>query len=192
MILGAVLILSALLLILYNEKEDSRAGKAVDELLPAVQTAISEQEGYANLFDEEAGLEINGQNCIGYLTIPALNLELPVLSDWSYSRLTIAPCRQFGSVRGDDLVIAGHNYRHHFGRLSSLSAGEPILLTDVNGEVNVYLVGSVDVISPYSAEAVKNSEWDLILYTCNYSGQKRVMVGCERTTAEAYLQNTQN
>ena len=61
---------------------------------------------------------------IGVLDLPALNLSLPIMSDWDYERLKMAPCRQFGSAATDDLVIAGHNYINHFGSLGMLKAGD--------------------------------------------------------------------
>ena len=41
-IVGAVLSISALLLLLYNRNEDNRAGQAAQMLLPDVQNAISQ------------------------------------------------------------------------------------------------------------------------------------------------------
>ena len=38
-------------------------------------------------------VEIDGNLYIGYISIPALNKELPVMSTWSYPKLKIAPCR---------------------------------------------------------------------------------------------------
>ena len=35
--------------------------------------------------------ELNGWDYIGYLSIPSIGLELPVLSQWSYAGLKIAP-----------------------------------------------------------------------------------------------------
>ena len=60
---------------------------------------------------------------IRVLDLPALNLSLPIMSDWDYERLKTAPCRQFGSAATDDLVIAGHNDINHFGSLGMLKAG---------------------------------------------------------------------
>ena len=38
-------------------------------------------------------IEIDGYDYIGVLQIPSLDLTLPVISDWSYPALQIAPCR---------------------------------------------------------------------------------------------------
>lgn len=54
------------------------------------------------------------------------------MSEWDCSRLRIAPCRHFGSSRTDDLVIAAHNYKNHFGSLASLAVGTEIFFTDMD------------------------------------------------------------
>ena len=74
---------------------------------------------------------LDGYEYVGYVEIPALELKLPVMSDWDYNRLTLAPCRQFGSSRTDDLVIAAHNYESHFGHLKDLSVGDAVTFTDM-------------------------------------------------------------
>jgi sugar phosphate isomerase/epimerase len=79
--------------------------------------------------------EINGYDYIGYLSVPVLELELPVMSEWDYQRLRRAPCRQFGSTKTDDLVIAAHNYPAHFGRFSQLHSGDLLTFTDLDGSL---------------------------------------------------------
>ena len=60
---------------------------------------------------------LDNASCIGTLKIPALHLELPVLSEWSYPLLRKAPCRYAGSAYKGNLVIAAHNYSSHFGQI---------------------------------------------------------------------------
>ena len=82
--------------------------------------------------------KIAEQEYIGVLKIPALRLELPVISSWSYPRLRIAPCRYAGSAYTNDLVIAAHNYPSHFGKLKQLQEGEEVIFTDMDGNVFLY------------------------------------------------------
>ena len=103
------------------------------------------------------------------------------MSDWDYKRLKIAPCRQFGSSRTDDLVIAAHNYKTHFGLLGELSPGDPVAFTDMDGIVNHYSVAGTQVLQPTEVDAVQNSGYDLVLYTCTIGGRSRVVVFCNRT-----------
>ena len=126
-------------------------------------------------------IDLDGERYVGYLSIPVLELELPVMSDWDYEKLKSAPCRQFGSAKTNDLVIAAHNYKKHFARLTTLKQGDEVLFYEVDGTVNRYAVEWVDTLKPTEVERVKSSERDLVLYTCTYGGKARTAVFCGRT-----------
>lgn len=204
--MGVVLILSALLLFLYNGLEDRRAGQEAELLLNDIQSAITDgtepttppmnsetdstettdsTEAVETLPAEMPTLLIDGYEYIGYISIPDLDLELPVMAEWDYSRLKIAPCRHFGSSRTDDLVIAAHNYKSHFGSLSSLKEGAEVIFTDMDGIVNRYvLVHDPETLAPDAVEAVQNSDYGLVLYTCTPGGATRVVAFFDRVTEE--------
>lgn len=190
MLAGTVLIFATLSLFLYNRYEDTKAGQAAENLLDEVQTVIRKKETPTlseestppePLHSELPVAEIDGYGYVGYLSIPDLELALPVLSEWDYNRLKIAPCRQFGSSRSDNLVIAAHNYQNHFGYLYQLEVGNLVFFTDMDGIENTYEVAVVDTLAPTEVEAVQNSGHDLVLYTCTYDGRTRVTVFCDRT-----------
>ena len=107
-------------------------------------------------------------------------MTLPIMADWDYDRLKIAPYRQFGSVETDDLVIAGHNYKTHFGYLDQLQVGDAVNFTDVNGKVTVYHVELTSILQPDDVDAVQNSGYPLVLYSCTYSGKTRLTVFCKK------------
>lgn len=197
MLLGAVLIFSALLLFASNRYENIRAGRAAEQLLTQVQAVMAErtpsesvsasaavagetgQEG--ELLDSELPVaELDGYGYVGYLSIPDLELELPVMSEWDNERLKIAPCRHFGSSRTDDLVIAAHNYKRHFGLLNQLQVGSMVVFTDMDHLVNTYAVEKIETLKPTEVDAVQNSAYDLVLYTCTKGGQTRIVVFCSR------------
>lgn len=195
---GAVLILAALLLLLYNRCEDTKAGQEAESLLANVEAVIDAQAtreptpaeteihgttptpSATPLDPEMPVVELDGYEYVGYVEIPALELKLPVMSEWDYNRLKIAPCRQFGSSRTDDLVIAAHNYESHFGHLKDLSVGEPVTFTDMEGIVNTYCVEKIETLNPNEVDAVQNSGYDFVLYTCTKGGKTRVTVFCNR------------
>ena len=182
---GAALILSALLLLLYNRYEDAHAGQEAESLLASVEAAISAQAtdtpaATAPIDTEMPVVVLDGYEYVGYVEIPALGLKLPVMSEWDYTRLKVAPCRQFGSSRTDDLVIAAHNYENHFGRLKELSEGDTVIFTDMEGVVNTYSVKKIETLNPNEVDAVQNSGYDLVLYTCTKGGKTRVTVFCDR------------
>ena len=187
MIAGMLLVLSALAVLFYNQAQNRKAGQLAQVRLEALQTAMAHNEGpalnpqqiTASSIQQNA-LELDGERYIGYLTIPALELELPVMSDWDYEKLKVAPCRQFGTAKTNDLVIAAHNYKRHFARLADLKQGDDVLFYEVDGTINRYDVVKVDTLNPTEVDRVKNSENALILYTCTYSGKARTAVFCIR------------
>ncbi len=184
-VLGAALIVSALLLLFYNRNDDARAGQEAETLLAGVEAVLeSAPETPPSQEDVSAPelpvAEVNGYECAGIIEFPTLEIKLPVLAGWDDSRLKTAPCRQFGAPETDDFVIAGHNYTNHFGKLSNLTAGDPVLFTEMDGTVNAYAVAEVRTLLPTEVEAVQNSGYDLVLYTCTLSGKERTAVFCNR------------
>ena len=184
-LLGAALILSALFLAVHNRSEDRLAGREATQMTEKVQEKIKNSENSISQPDtvldpEMPKVKIDGYDYVGYISVPAIQIELPVMAEWDYSRLKKAPCRQFGSSRTDDLVIAAHNYRSHFGRLKDLENGDEVVFTDMEGIVNTYVVDTVQVISPDQTELVEYNGYDLVLYTCTYGGKSRVCVFCDR------------
>ncbi len=185
MSIGAVLLIAALSLFLYNQIEDKNAGKSAEEILPAVITAMEEPNGDAvNDADTDMTVtEIDGYGYIGYLSVPALDLDLPVMSEWDYTRLKIAPCRYYGSTKTDDLVICGHNYTRHFRKLKNLRAGDYVLFTDMDDVTTAYKVKEVETLQSTQISQMIQNDYDLTLYTCTYDGQARVTVRCDRASA---------
>jgi len=120
----------------------------------------------------------NGQDYIGILEIPALELKIPVISKWNYPRLRIAPCRYSGSAYTNNLVISAHNYATHFGNLNKLYEGAAVRFTDVDGNVFNYRVGMKETLNPRDVEYMQDSGWDLTLFTCTPGGSYRVTVRC--------------
>ena len=124
-------------------------------------------------------VEIDGHIYIGYLSMPTVELELPIMSEWSYEKLTIAPCRYYGTLRGKDLVLLAHNYDRHFGRLNDLKVGDSVYFTEMDGTVTAYKVVARDILDPYAVEEMTAGLYDLTLFTCTYGGRSRVTVYCD-------------
>lgn len=176
LLLGTALILAALSLFLWNQWEDSRAGASVEKILPLVEEQINIGAELDNT--EMTEVEIDGYLYIGYLSIPSLGLDLPVMSSWSYPQLKIAPCRYYGSTKTGNLVIAAHNYSRHFGNIKNLSVGDEVYFTDMDGAVTAYKVAEVDTLNPADVEEMTDSGYALTLFTCTYGGKSRVTVRC--------------
>ena len=193
---GVLLIVGALLLTGYNLWDQYRAEQKAENALISVKAAIennvttqqaSEAEEPTEETLEESSSEVaetvpavflDGLEYIGVLSIPDLNLELPVLNYSSVDNLKIAPCRYDGSAEGGDLILSAHNYRRHFGQISTLSIGAQLTFTDMEGNVYRYEVIAFESLEPDQVRQMKEGDWDLTLYTCNLDQSRRTTVRC--------------
>lgn len=193
MILGLLLVLGAAGLLGYNTWDSSRAGEESASLLAQLELSEMEQpssdaeetEPHPVVQREMTVKTIEGLDFIGYLSIPELNLELPVQDWWSYDGLQKSPGRYTGTTFTDDMTVCAHNYAAHFGRLRSLPLGAEVRFTDMDGVVWLYAVSEITVLEPEDVltmtEKGPEDTWGLTLFTCTPGGEQRVTVRCDRT-----------
>lgn len=195
-VIGCLLLAAALGITIYNILDNRRAGMAVkataeqlEEIIPRNMPddaermmPVAEEDIPDYVLNPEMDMpvvQVDGYNYIGTLELSTLGLTLPVMSDWDYPRLKIAPCRYAGSAYQGDLVIAAHNYTNHFGTLKNLKIGDRITFTDSDGNIFSYSVAEIETLDPYAVEDMRSGDWDLTLFTCTVGGQSRVTVRCE-------------
>lgn len=194
MAMGAVLVLAALSLFLWNQWENNAAGVSAKKILPQVMEQMktldaADTAGDASVYPDPydptmTETEIDGYAYVGYLSVPAIELELPVMSQWDYDRLKIAPCRYAGSTKTGDLVLCAHNYIQHFGSIRGLASGDTVYFTDMDGIVWGYEVMAVEILNPTDVEEMTAGDYALTLFTCTYGGGSHVAVRCQRLTEE--------
>ena len=192
MIIGISTVAAGLGLGGYNLRDNHRAGIQADAALYAIVRLWEEAE--VTDLDEipEASSElppdsdrelpvreIDGHRYIGMVSIPVIDMALPVQEDWSPALLKTSPCRYMGSPYRRDLIICAHNYDTHFGRLKNLMPGDEVVFTDVEKNEFRYTVVELETLAGTAVEEMKNGEWDLTLFTCTLGGQTRVTVRCD-------------
>lgn len=202
-LLGLALIIGSAWLFMKNQQEDITARESSAEVLTSLIDQIREntdvtvsasdimpelelQKPLDLLTEEEKKMTevvIKGVPYIGYLSIPKLKLDLPIISTWTYKLLNVAPCRFTGTVRGEDLVLMAHNYSSHFGKISQLELGDRLSFTDMDGELIFYEVVGKDVLEPTAVEEMTSGDFDLTLFTCTYGGEFRVTIYCDKVDA---------
>ena len=204
MTIGGILILTALGLILthlYEENVANRKSEVIcSELIVQIEkgkettgtagqnaaddsaaAAIPDESQFVRSKLKDANMDtiaIDGDLYIGYLSIPDLDLDLPVLSRWSYNALKISPSRYSDDGTSYGLIIAAHNYSRHFGRISSLTEGAVVYFTDVHGVVYSFEVDKQEVLNPEDITGMTTEPYDLTLFTCTPGGAARVTVRC--------------
>ncbi len=199
-ILGCGLLTAALALFLRNQQEQASAASASREAIAKVVEVIQEQKE-ASVSDlpaetplptdsreaptdpaerEMTVVDIDGHGYIGFLGIPSLELELPVMADWTYAQLQIAPCRYSGSIFSNDLVIMAHNFAKHFGKLKDMRKGDIVTFTDMDGNTVKYQVAAREILGAKAVEEMTSGDYDLTLFTCTYGGENRIALRCDR------------
>lgn len=187
---GFLSVLGAAALACYNIIEDVRGSVASSDLAFQLSEALQESEPLAQLTDPMGSdatddrlmpeILIDGVTYVGILEIPSFGLELPVISQWSNENAKTAPCRYSGSAYTDDMIICAHNYRSHFGKLSSLMQEDIIVFTDTEQVQYTYLVSEIEILDGTAIEEMESGDWDLTLFTCTSGGKARVTVRCKR------------
>ena len=200
---GLALLLGALLLTGANLLEDHSAAAHTEAALEALEQSYPElkqaaadiptaplpypQTEAAALPDyvenpeiEMPVAQVDTHSYIGILSIPAIKVTLPVISQCSDENLRYAPCRYAGSVYLDDLVIAAHNYRAHFGSLGALRLGDSVSFTDMDGNAFFYEVADIELLPETAVEEMTAGEWSLTLFTCTLGREKRITIRCDR------------
>lgn len=190
--LGSLLIAAALTLVIWNFYSDRQAGAssraAVSSLREFIEASLAETADSTETWIPDYILnpdmdmptaEVDGRSYVGTLAIPALGLELPVLDEWNYPNLRVAPCRYTGTAYKENLVIAAHNYASHFGNLKNLNQGDEVIFMDMDGNVFTYRVAEVEILQPTDIEEMISTDYPLTLFTCTIGGQTRVTVRCE-------------
>lgn len=196
-VLGICAVAASALLYLSIDRDDRQAQEASQEALDKIMASIPEKQAPADVREpvpqngsellpdvelyRETVVDIDGLSYLGYLSFTAAERQMPVLADWSFERLRIAPTRYAGSAATDDLVIAGHNYKAHFSLLDKLTPGDEIVFTDAQGLDITYTVCKLETLEATAIEEMTAGDWDMTLFTCTYGGQARIAVRCERS-----------
>lgn len=186
-IIGTIFITLSLTSIIYYNYKDYNAKKKSEEVLDIIKnnfeerkpTIINQEPIYDNSKEMQT-VNINGYDYIGTITIPSLDLELPIISEYDYDKLNISPCRYYGSIYTNDLIICGHSYKSHFKYLANLNQEDIIIFTDITGNKYIYQVKVIEVLSPTDITEMIDNEFDLTLYTCTSDGLNRITIRCNR------------
>ena len=118
------------------------------------------------------------------LNIPSLDINYPVLSDWSEELLKISLNKYWGPEPNEvgNYCIVGHNYRSGkmFGQLPAISNGDIIELTDTKYgrtvKYEVYDRYQIDPTDTACTSQLTGGKKEITLITCKEYGTQRLVV----------------
>ena len=113
-ITGTMMLSASLFLVFSNFRQDRESSENASEILselkqqiPEPSESTSQPAKYDDIFreyenddessSEEEYIRIDDNYYIGTIYIPSLDIELPVMSEWSYPNLKLSPCRYTGA-----------------------------------------------------------------------------------------------
>ena len=174
LLIGCLLLLIACGWYIYNIVEDNHAGMIAEEILNKFD---AKQKDTAEI--NNSVIIVEGDAFCGKIIIENLSIELPVYDEWDYTRLKLAPCRYTGKIDTNDMIIAAHNYKSHFGLLNMLAIGDEIEFIDVYEKSHLYEVCELITLDGSAVSDMKSGDCDFTLFTCTISGEQRVTVRCK-------------
>ena len=112
------------------------------------------------------------------LEIESIDLIMPVIEETTPEYLDVSVCSLLGTSKpweAGNYAIAGHRsltYGRHFNRLNELMYGEIITVRDLNDNLYVYEIYSIEIVHQSDVSVLKNQEFDEItLITCDPIGE---------------------
>lgn len=176
-IIGIVLILSGIGLISYNLITDYISGKNSKEVLKELEVQLEEKipptdSDIIDVNKEMDTIDVNGNKYIGIISIPSVDIKLPVINEYSKQNIKIAPVLYKGSIYKNNAIIIAHNTQSHFRKIQNLNIGDKVTFIDVNGNEFNYEVIKKENISEKDTKIMEEGEWDLTLFTCTSSNIK--------------------
>ena len=111
-IFGIFLITISVAILIRNSYLEINAGIKSQDVINVIKNNLNKTTEIVSINKDKpkemSTINIAGYDYIGSIIIPTLSLELPVMSNYDNERLNVSPCRYYGSIYTNDLIICGH------------------------------------------------------------------------------------
>lgn len=123
---------------------------------------------------------------IGYVNIPKIKVNYPILSTTTVPLLKVSICKFHGPNPNEvgNFCIAGHNYRNKrfFSKVPTLEVGDIVEITDLSKRTIQYEVYDIHTVIPddnSDTTQKTNGRKEVTLITCTDDSKQRVIVKCK-------------
>lgn len=145
------------------------------ELVPSVEpeAALNDRPGIEEINQAQLDVEKMADSIVGYLSIPDLQLEVPILEGTTYEKMLYGATTVLaGQTMGrGNYVLAAHNMGVPglmFSSLAEIKAGAQLIMKDRNDQSFTYHVDKVFVVQAHETEILKLSKKAILtLITCD-------------------------
>lgn len=180
-ILGIGLILCSAALLAFQHFRAGAAERKSQAVVSQLEALLPERTpGIPGNYVEPAMpvLELDGEDFSGLLDVPAFGVTLPVGSSWDTGKLGFYPCRFWGSVNDNSLVIGGTDQQGQFDFCDQIHPGASVTVTDLTGAEFTYSVTRVDRAKHADAQWLCCEAYDLTLFARSTYSLEYIAVRC--------------
>lgn len=171
-----------------NTEIETDAEQGYEELNPNVNST-TKTNSTKNSTSTSIYTASNGKKYeyIGFVKIPKINLEYPILSKTTDALMKVAPCKFHGCNPNEvgNLCIIAHNYRRKGVFFSDvpdyLTIGDIVEIQDLSQQTVQYEIYDIHTVLPENVDDTTqktNGRREVTLITCTDDSQQRVIVRC--------------
>ena len=179
---GCLLILCSVVLLVFLQVQTKQAENRNAEITETMELILAERTEAAvdaGWTGDMPALELQGDDFIALLEIPAYGLKLPVCGVWDSSEVLSYPCRFYGSAYNGTLVIGGYDQPGQFDFFDRIQDGEMITLTDMTGRQFQYAVERIERYNEVPMEVLADKETDLTLFVRDVQYLEYIVLRCD-------------
>lgn len=174
-----------------NSTNTDEGGTSLDDILNNLDGSNSGSSMYDNEGNNK-DTYYKGYKVIGTISIPSINIEYPILEEYTSATLKIAivavhPRDPANAVnKPGNLVLWGHNYKNgtFFSDIGKLVTGAKIYIKDTSGtKVEYKVYNSYETTDSDMTYATRDTEGarEISLSTCANESGKRIIVWARET-----------
>lgn len=178
-LLGLFLVLLSIVFLLGSEWLAARNHAEAVQLAEQIEANLPDRsegdpENYSD--PEMPVLQIGGEDFSGLIQIPFYGVSLPIYSSWDSGAVSRYPCRFWGSVYDNSLIVGGGKGQFDF--CGKLDLGDKVIITDMKGTVFSYETVRIDRREHADLEMLEEEEFDLVLFAPDTVADGYIIVRC--------------
>ena len=181
MTLGIVLILASVTAVTVHHFSQKNAAQQIQTIAAELISMMPETEygTPGRTGDTEMPVhEIDNNDFIGLIEIPAYQKVLPVYSEWDKKKITKFPCRYMGSMYDGSLVVGTVEDPGQFDCAKEITGGIEVTFTDVTGLKYTYIITDAYKTEDVSTEKLTESGGELVLFVRSTYGSDYMIISC--------------
>ena len=181
-VLGISLILVSLSLLVFSQYMIHQSSGNTMHLVETIDTLLPKRtSGFPGMYSnpQMPVLQVEENDFVALIDVPGFGTVLPVGSSWDTHKLSSYPCRFWGSIYDNSMIIGGCSLPGQFDFFEKLDPGSTIIVTDMMGIEYTYTVVRIDHATSATYERLCEGSFPLVLFAGNRYSTQYLIIRCE-------------